>query len=365
MSSSKKSIKYIAPIGNSGYAEAAKDYMVGLHRIGVDVTFQYFKFDNTDEQGSGDRHDLVLSLVNREIDYDTVIIHSTPEHWPDKVRSHNGKKIIGMTVWETTKLHPDWVPWINMVHEVVVPCEWNKKVFQDSGIIRPIKVVPHIMRHQNTVEAEIKGTEGRYVFYTIGQWHNRKGIDDTIRAYLTAFNSSNKDVVLVVKAFSSDFSEGQKQVTKKRVQEVISEFSDPADVVLINEEMTQEQMEAIHTVGDCYVSLCKSEGWGLGAFDAAARGKPVIMTGFGGQMDFLKKGQHKIVSYKLTDVDGMPWIPWYLKEQQWAQPNIGNAAQQMKEVYLLKPKPLKRQVEWMKEQFNEITVSHLLKRMIK
>lgn len=364
MSFSKKSVKYVAPTGNSGYAEAAKDYMVGLHNLGVDVTHQYFVFDATDRQNEGERQELVRSLVNREIEYDNVIVHSTPEHWPDKVRENKGKKIIGMTVWETTRLHPEWVPYINMVHEVVVPCEWNKKVFEESGVIRPITVVPHIMRPQENVEAEIPGTEGKYVFYTVGQWYNRKGIDDTIRAYLTAFNSSHKDVVLVVKAFSSDFSEGQKQVTRERVEAVISEFSDPAMVVLLPNEMTQIQMDAIHTIGDCYVSLCKAEGWGLGAFDAAGRGKPVVMTGFGGQMDFLKKGQHGIVNYKLIGVDGMPWIKWYLPEQKWAQPNIQQAAELLRGVYEKRLKPSRSQLNWVNSEFCEQTVIPKLKRIL-
>ena len=39
--------------------------------------------------------------------------------------------------------------------------------------------------------------------------------------------------------------------------------------------------DAIHAIGDCYVSLTHGEGWGMGAFDAATLGKPVLITGWG------------------------------------------------------------------------------------
>lgn len=358
-----KGIKYISPTGNSGYAEAAKDYMVGLVKAGHDVTFTHFKFDNTDERGDGERNDLVRSLTNKKIDYDTVIIHATPDHWGSQIERNKGKRIVGMTVWETTKLHPQWVDHINKVHQVVVPCEWNKEVFINSGVTRPIAVIPHILREQPKIKAVINGVDDRYVFYTIGQWHNRKGVSDTIEAYLNAFTADD-NVALLVKTFASDFSEGQKNVIRRRIMTIAKKYARPARIIQLLDEFTQDEMDALHTTGDCYVSLCKSEGWGLGAFDAAGRGKPVIMTGYGGQMDFLKRGNHRHVGYSLIPVAGMEWIRWYRREQQWANPDVAQASEFMREMFEDRVQPSIPQAEWMQETFCRETVIKNLSKIL-
>jgi hypothetical protein len=42
--------------------------------------------------------------------------------------------------------------------------------------------------------------------------------------------------------------------------------------------LSDEEMENIHALGDCYVSFSSSEGVGMGAVEAALRNKPVIIT---------------------------------------------------------------------------------------
>ena len=50
-------------------------------------------------------------------------------------------------------------------------------------------------------------------------------------------------------------------------------------VTLVTRELTDDDMTALRQRGDCFVSLCRSEGWGIGAFDAAACGNPVVTKG--------------------------------------------------------------------------------------
>lgn len=353
MLKSSKGVKYFAPIGNSGYAEAAKDYMIGLIDADINITFNYFKFDETDIHiNNTKRNEKVNTIINKDIDFDTILVHSTPEHWPDIFRQYPNKRKIGMTVWETTKLHPEWVNYINMADEVIVPCHWNKDVFKKSGVYKNISIIPHIIKKHNKVESHIEGVEDDdYVFYTIGQWHNRKGIGDAIKAYLNEFNSKD-NVKFIIKTFASNFTDIEKDKIKNRVYNIVKGYEDPAKIILIIDELTQQQIDAIHTKGDCYVSLCKSEGWGLGAFDAAGRGKAVIMTNFGGQLDFLKNGNQKLVDYSLIPCEGMHWIKWYEKDQSWAQPNINQASKYMRENYELKLNYSYSQEKWIKNNFN-------------
>ena len=322
-------IKYICPRGNSGYSQAAKEYIISLTQANIPITVQYLIFDETEYQ-IGSKNNLVNSLVDNKIDYNKVIIHSTPEHWGKIIREEENKEIIGMTVWETDKIDSRWVKWINQVDKVIVPCKWNKEVFEQCGIVKPIEVIPHIYSSQEKFLGKIKHVKKSYFFfYTIGQWSSRKGIEDTLKAYLEAFTSKDK-VCLIIKSFGNNYSQKEKELLRTKIKHILTQYSDTSKVILLLDELSEKEISALHNLGHCYVSLHKSEGWGLGMFDALGFGKPVITTGYGGQLDFVKE---YLVSYKLIPVEGMSWIPWYNKSQNWAQPNIYEGAKLMRQVY--------------------------------
>jgi|ERR1035437_567785 hypothetical protein len=332
-------VKYICPSGNSGYAEAAKDYIIGLHKKGIPITVSLMKMDKSDSC-VGERNKIVNSLVNKKVDYNKVIIHSTPEFWKKVYLEEKSKnpevEIIGMTVWETDKIDDRWIDWINEIDRVVVPCTHNKKVFENCNIFKPIGIIPHISKSieinldfDNIVSKNFliklnKAVNGDdFVFYTIGQWSNRKGIEETIVCYLKTFSDKPFKTNLIVKTFKNDYSVKEKEKIRNRVNSLMDKFKNPAKIILILDECTDEEINIIHNIGNCYISLCKSEGWGLGAFDAAGLKKPVIMTGYGGQVDFLESSL--LVNYKLIPVEGMNWIPWYNNTQKWANPDVNHA----------------------------------------
>ena len=82
---------------------------------------------------------------------------------------------------------------------------------------------------------------------------------------------------------------------------------------------------------DCYVSLHRSEGFGLTIAEAMALGKPVIATGYSGNMDFMNKDNSFPVDYRLVGVDGDYGA--YKKGNVWAEPDIDEAADYMRRVF--------------------------------
>ena len=89
----------------------------------------------------------------------------------------------------------------------------------------------------------------------------------------------------------------------------------------------------LHQRGDCFVSLTKGEGWGLGAFDAAGHGNCVIITGFGGQLDYLDNENAYLVDYRLTPArDDFARVS-FTPDQNWAEADKQHAARLMKHVY--------------------------------
>ena len=90
-------------------------------------------------------------------------------------------------------------------------------------------------------------------------------------------------------------------MTAWSLAELLAGHADPPAIRLVPGTKTDRDIGALHHRGDCFVSLCRSEGWGLGAFDAAAYGNPVVTTGFGGHSDYLA-GTPYLVDFDLVPV---------------------------------------------------------------
>jgi glycosyltransferase involved in cell wall biosynthesis len=97
--------------------------------------------------------------------------------------------------------------------------------------------------------------------------------------------------------------------------------------------LTEEEMSGLYMSGDCYVSLDRGEGFGLGPFQAGANGKPIIVTGFGGVTEYAKHDNSYLVDYVEVPVFGMPYSPWYLLEQNWAEASQAHGSSLMKHVF--------------------------------
>jgi SAM-dependent methyltransferase len=81
---------------------------------------------------------------------------------------------------------------------------------------------------------------------------------------------------------------------------------------------------------DCYVSLHRSEGFGLTMAEAMALGKPVIATAYSGNLDFMDDQTAYLVPWteSLVPESCAPYRPG----ARWAEPDVDAAARLMREV---------------------------------
>lgn len=322
--------------GNSGYAAAARNYVLSIHRQGYPITLAPITFEKTRPE-LGPDGEVLRGLMNNKIDYDKVIVHSTPDLWQHWTKFEQNKHIIGYTVWETSKLHPTWVQSCNRVNEVWVPCEWNMQVFRDSGVKVPLYKVPHaidVPDLDKVPDFNLDGIpENMFVFYSIFQWQERKNPYGLLSAFCTAFTGVD-DVILVLKTYRHDHGGD-----KNQIKDLIMDFRKFVNLdhfpkmFLVVENLSNEGMLALHKRGDCFVLLQRSEGWGLPHFEAAACGKPIVTPAYGGQTDFLNEENSYLVDYTLTPVGGMNWSPYYRSDQYWCEPNMKQAIETMRHVY--------------------------------
>ena len=64
---------------------------------------------------------------------------------------------------------------------------------------------------------------------------------------------------------------------------------------------------------------------GPGAFDAAVTGNPVIITGYGGQVEYLPDDLAYLVKYKMAPVGSSDTWLSYTPDQRWAEPDMDDA----------------------------------------
>lgn len=335
-----RGIKYVAPMfDNSGYAQASRGNILALHKRGVPLTLSPISFEKT-HPDLGEDGEILKSLVNKDIDYNIIITHTTPEFWANYQEA--GKTNVGYTIWETSKLHPDWVPHINNnAEKVLVGCTWNVEVFKSSGIKVPIGVVPHGINADKFDGVEPFNVAGvgkdTYMFYSIFQWFERKNPIDLLRTYWSTFRD-NEDVALVLKTYRMGYSDEEKNAVRNIIKQVKStiKMDNYPKVYLIPNMLSEQEMLGLHKRGNCYVSLDHGEGFGLCPFAAGAAGNPIIITGYGGALEFATYENSYLVNYTLEPVHSMPYSPWYKGDQWWAKPDLYKASALMYSAYRAK-----------------------------
>jgi glycosyltransferase involved in cell wall biosynthesis len=160
-------------------------------------------------------------------------------------------------------------------------------------------------------------------FYSSVERKNPFGI---INAFYSAF-ADKKNVKLIFKSIHSK----EKSSDFKILTDLVSKKSLESKVVFINESLSKNMMMSIINSCDVYISMHKSEGFGIGMLEAMFLSKPVIATNYGGNTDFMNHDNSLLLKYKMTEVinDFGP----YKKGWLWAEPDFEQAVEYMKKLY--------------------------------
>jgi len=337
----EKGLKYVScPFDSSGYGNAARQYLLGMYQNDLPIVLKGVTFEQHNRGISKVRNqEFFEHLMSNEVDYDTVLAHLTPEWYAEHYEK--GKVNFSYSVWETDKLWHEWVDWLNAMDGLITASEWNKQVYISCGVTRPIEVVPHAIdfdfyNSDVTPDTEINDfrTGKEHIFYTIGQFTERKNLQGLLVAFQQAFEGRD-DVGLVVKTFGTDYSSHHQGGTKNAISSYLSDLRMAGweeKVFLITEQLTDSDIVQLHKDCDYYVSLHRGEGAGITLLEAGAVGNPIISTGWSGSTEFLNKQNSFLIDYKMTPVRNMPWIPWYTANQRWAEPNLDQAIEAMRAI---------------------------------
>ena len=336
-------IRYISAHDHSGYGTAGRRLLLGLKNASIPFTWTPMVggrgwdlwYEPMRGQSAGDPE--LDPFCYRDIPYDTVVLHLVPEYMLRWRQLEPDKRFILHTVWETDRIPHHWRFFLELADLVIVPSVWNKHVFERAGLRVPVAVLPHVAIPPDpppgTPPVAIRN--GDFVFLAVDSWTARKNLGNLIRCYLDTF-TAHDPVTLVIKTSERDFTRARgwrnAPSTAAEVRRMLRSRRHPARILLITKDLAWPDIFRLCARADCYISLSHGEGWGLGAFDAATYGKPVIATGFGGSLDYLLPDAAFLVRCRMVPVNDDAGKPSFTSDQRWAEPDLVHAGELMRQV---------------------------------
>jgi len=336
-------IRYISAHGHSGYGTAARRLLLGLNAAGIPFTWTPMVNGRSwdlwfEPLQKGSTKDPALdSFCGRDIPYDTVVLHLVPEYALRWRQMEPDKRFILHTTWETDRIPHHWRFFLELADVVIVPSTWNKHIFERAGLRVPVEVLPHIAIDPNPPQGPppVPIRNDDFVFLTVDSWTPRKGLRNLIKCYLDTFTAADS-VTLVVKtgarSYSTKSAWTHSASTVAETRAIQGEYRNPARLILLTQDLSESDLLRLHARADCYVSLSHGEGWGIGAFDAATYGKPVIATAFGGSLDYLHPDAACLVRCRMVPVNDDQGKPSFSPDQKWAEPDLVHAGRLMRHV---------------------------------
>jgi glycosyltransferase involved in cell wall biosynthesis len=235
---------------------------------------------------------------------------------------------IGHVAWELEDFPAAWVQTLSFFDEVWVASDFIGDALR-AFVTMPVATVPYTVVCDDTPVARPPLRHGipadTYVFlyvFDFDSYVERKNPLGVIEAFKRAFTRSD-DALLILKCVHSS-------VAPDRLR-ALQRASTGANIRITDHVMSRAQLRELFAAADCYVSLHRAEGFGLTVAEAMSLAKPVIATGYSGNMDFMTRENSYLCDYRLVPIarDAGPYQRGFV----WADPDVEHAATLMRDVY--------------------------------
>jgi glycosyltransferase involved in cell wall biosynthesis len=287
------------------------------------------------ETGNYSRHD-DYSWSHKEVsrsDYDVTIVCVNPDN-SFNLRTQvpltvlGDRYVVGYWFWELPEMPDEWMPEFKYTDEVWAATNFIKDAVAAKSPAPVIRIPPVVQLGQdkNLSRADLGLPENRFVFlamFDAASVLQRKNPLGVLHAFKKAFAAEEATVALVLKFNNPDRNEPV-------FQEVLAECATHANVFLLDKPMHKDEVTSLIKACDCFVSLHRSEGFGLGPAEAMSLGKPAIITNWSGNTDYMTADNCMPVDYELVKLDH-DFGP-YKAHQHWAAPDLDQAAHWMKRI---------------------------------
>lgn len=232
---------------------------------------------------------------------------------------------IGFWHWELPVFPAIWAPAFDLVDEVWAPSRFVARSVACATKM-PVAVMPHAVVgspiEKRTARTMLRLPQDAFMFlfvFDARSYISRKNPAAVIRAYLDAFpRDGTEQTILVLKCHGPSEAIGG----------ILRNVGEDRRIIVIHQVFSPPEMVALTAAADAFVSLHRSEGFGLNIAEAMATGRLAIATDFSGNTDFMNAENSLLVPYQMRAVAPSEYV--HGTGQWWAEPDHDAAVEALR-----------------------------------
>lgn len=274
---------------------------------------------NTDDSLVGD--------FDQQARFEIDIFFVNPDHLSEAMaalQGSNARYRIGYWFWELEAVPKEWLPAIDLVDEIWVSSEFVRAAFS-RVTNKPVTLIPMAVEVDTSqLSSRVAREGGIFTFLFSFDFHSyveRKNPAAVIDAFVRAFPAGRNDVRLIIKSTNGE-------IFRSQYYELMTQASSDQRIAVTDGFVRRRQMLELVNRADAYISLHRSEGFGLGLAESMYLGKPVIGTGYSGNLEFMTADNSCLTGFSMIAVKRGDYV--HGEGQLWAEADVEDAARCMR-----------------------------------
>lgn len=338
---------------NGSYGLSSTNRNLALKCIEIDKNIHFLPYE---ESKFSNATNLMLNLEDEKAIKEILLYKKTDfknsiniyQHYPPIKDVENGYNVI-IFFWEESKIPPNFIDIINNNYKaVIVSTYFIKKALIDNGCLLPIKLsnLPLKTPSNPTISKTIT-SKNEISLLHISSCFPRKGVDVLLKAFNNVCKNQDFDFTLTIKTFHNIHNDIKNLIVN------LVDFEFRKKINLIFDDYSQIQMANLYENCDIVILPTRGEGLNMPAIEACYYKKPLIVTKYGAQSDFLNN--------KATFIDfnfEQAITHFDIKNSTWTNPSYKSLA---KKIIELSQKITNNDAK-LKENLNELNLN-ILKEM--
>ncbi|MBR2536959.1 MAG: glycosyltransferase [Hyphomicrobium sp.] len=236
---------------------------------------------------------------------------------------------IGYWAWELETVPPEWRRAIDYIDAILVPTRFCADAIA-KVTRKPVLVVPHPVTQGHAGLVRRSANDGDKPFtvfgvFNFGSSFERKNPVALINAFKLAFGVQ-EPARLILKTSDGSRYPGDLDRLRRAI-------GDHPNIEVIDAVWSEAQMQQAFADADAYISLHRSEGFGLSIAEAIMQETPVVATAWSGNIDFCHPSATYLVDYKLVPFRDEHGDYSEITAARWAEASPEHASRLLRSIF--------------------------------